>query len=68
VRLSFEGSAILFQGCGAPAVQEWVEQCHGVVADHSTQCRTAAGMASPGELAEQCRGVIPRRVVARIHL
>jgi hypothetical protein len=43
VRLPFEGSAILFRGCGAPAVREWVVQCHGVVADHAAQCRTVAG-------------------------
>jgi hypothetical protein len=40
-----------------------VAQCHGVVAGHAAQRRTVAGMASPGELAEQGRGVIPRRVV-----
>jgi hypothetical protein len=50
------------------AVRERVAQCHGVVADHAAQYRIAAGMASPGESAEQCRGVIPRRVVARIRL
>jgi hypothetical protein len=58
VRLPFKGSAVPFRGCGAPAVREWVVQCHGVVADHAAQCRTVAGMASPGELAEQCQGVI----------
>jgi hypothetical protein len=45
VRLSFEGSAVLFRGCGAPAVSEWVIQCREVVADHAAQCRTAAGSA-----------------------
>jgi hypothetical protein len=50
----FEGSAILFRGCGAPAVQEWVVQCRGAVADHAAQRRTVAGMAAPRELAEQC--------------
>jgi hypothetical protein len=50
------------------AVREWVAQCHGVVAGHTAQRRTVAGMASPGELAEQCRGMIPRRVVAWIRL
>jgi hypothetical protein len=45
-----------------------VAQCHGVVADHVAQCRTVAGMASPRELAEQCRGMIPRHVVAWIRL
>jgi hypothetical protein len=37
----FKGFAILFRGCGAPAVREWVVQC---------------------------RGMIPRRVVAWIRL
>jgi hypothetical protein len=68
VRLPFEGSAVLFRGCGASAVREWVAQCHGVVADPATQCCTVEGMASPGELVEQCQGVIPRRVVAWIRL
>jgi hypothetical protein len=45
-----------------------VAQCHGVVAGHAAQRRTVAGMASPRELAEQCRDVIPRRVVAWIRL
>jgi hypothetical protein len=68
VRLPFEGSAVLFRGCGASAVREWVAQCHGVVVDPAAQRCTVAGMASPGELAEQCRGVIPRRVVVWIRL
>jgi hypothetical protein len=50
------------------AVQEWVVQCRGVVADQAAQRRTMAGMAAPRELAEQCRGMIPRRVVAWIRL
>jgi hypothetical protein len=54
VRLPFEGSAVLFRGCGASAVREWVAQCHGVVGDPAAQRRTVAGMASPGELVEQC--------------
>jgi hypothetical protein len=47
------------------AVQEWVAQCR--VADTSlvAQSPTVVGMGSPRELVEQCRGVIPRRVVAR---
>jgi hypothetical protein len=36
--------------------------------DHAAQRRTVAGMASSRELAEQCRGVIPRRVLAWIRL
>jgi hypothetical protein len=68
VRLPFEGSAVLFLGCDASAVRESVAQCHEVVVSHAAQRRTVAGMASPGELAEQCRGVIPRRVVAWIRL
>jgi hypothetical protein len=63
---SFEGSAVLFRGCGAPVVREWVVQRHGAVADHATQRRTVAGMTAPRESAEQCRGMIPRRVVAWI--
>jgi hypothetical protein len=34
-----------------------------VVADLAAQRCIVAGMASPGKLAEQCRGVIPGRVV-----
>jgi hypothetical protein len=68
VHLPFEGSAVLFRGCGASVVREWVAQCHGVVVDPAAQRCTVAGMAWPGELAEQCRGVIPRRVVAWIRL
>jgi hypothetical protein len=52
VRHLFEGSAVLFRGCGAPAVREWVVQCRGVVADHAAQRRTVVGMAAPRELAE----------------
>jgi hypothetical protein len=43
-------------------------QCRGAVADHAAQRRIVAGMAAPQELAEQCRGMIPRRVVAWIRL
>jgi hypothetical protein len=68
VGLLLEGSAILFRGGGMSAVREWVAQCYGVVASHAAQRRIVAGMASPGELAEQCRGVIPRRAVAWIRL
>jgi hypothetical protein len=68
VRLPFEGSAVLFRGCGAPAVREWVVQCRGAVTDHAAQHRTVVGMAAPREFAEQCRGMIPRRLVAWILL
>jgi hypothetical protein len=68
VSLPFEGSVVLFRGCGTSAVREWVAQCHGVVADPAAQRCIVAGMASPGELAEQCRGVILRRVVVWIRL
>jgi hypothetical protein len=50
------------------AVRECVAQCHGVVADPAAQQCTVAEMALPGELAEQCRGVIPMHVVAWIRL
>jgi hypothetical protein len=56
----FEGSAVLFRGCGVPAVQEWVVQCHGVDTSLTTQRCTVAGMASPGGLAKQRRDMIPR--------
>jgi hypothetical protein len=68
VRRPFEGSAVLFRGCGAPAVWEWVVQCRGAVADHAAPRCTVVGMAAPRELAEQCRGMIPRCVVAWIRL
>jgi hypothetical protein len=58
----FEGSTVLLRGCGAPAVQEWVAQCHGADTGLTTQCRTVAGMASPGGLSEQRREMIPRHV------
>jgi hypothetical protein len=68
----FEGSAVLFRGCGARVVQVWVAQCHGADTGLTTQCRTVAGMASPGGLAEQRRDMIPRRCqkdgMARIRL
>jgi hypothetical protein len=62
VRTPFEGSAVLFRGCGARAVLEWVAQCHGADTGLTAQYRTVAGMASPGGLAEQRRDMIPRRV------
>jgi hypothetical protein len=68
VRLPFEGSGVLFRGCGASAIREWVAQCHGVVVGHAAQCRTVVVLASLGELAEQYRGVITKRVVAWIRL
>jgi hypothetical protein len=70
VRTPLEGSAVLFQGCGTWAVLEWVAQCHGADTGLTAQCRTLAGMASLGGLAEQRRDMIPRcvRGVARIRL
>jgi hypothetical protein len=68
VRHPFEGSTVLFRGCRAPVVREWVIQCCGAVADHAAQHRTVAGMAAPRELVEQCRGMIPGCVVAWILL
>jgi putative intracellular protease/amidase len=62
VRPPFEGSAILFRGCGVSAVREWAAQCHRANTGIAAQCRTMAAMASPGELAEQRRGMIPGRV------
>jgi hypothetical protein len=56
----FEGSAVLFRGCGVWVVREWVAQCLGADTGHTAQCRTVAGMASPEVLAKQCRDMIPR--------
>jgi hypothetical protein len=72
VRTLFEGSSILFRGCGVRAVREWVAQCHGADIVLTTQCRRVAGMDSPGGLAKQHRDMIPRWCqwvgVAGIHL
>jgi hypothetical protein len=61
VRTLFEGSAVLFQGCGVQAVQEWAAQCHGADTGLTAQCCAVVGMASPGGLAKQHRDMIPRR-------
>jgi hypothetical protein len=58
----FEGSAVLLRGCCAPAIREWAAQCLGGDPSLTAQYRTVAGMASPGELAELRRDMIPRRV------
>jgi hypothetical protein len=42
-------------------VREWAAQCHGADTGLTAQCRTMAGMASPGGVAKQCRDMIPRR-------
>jgi hypothetical protein len=63
----FEGSTVLFRGRCASAIREWAAQCHRTDIGHAAQHRTVVGMASLGELAEQRRGVIPRRVMAWIH-
>jgi hypothetical protein len=67
VCLPFEGSAVLFRGCGASAVREQVAQGHGVVAGHAAQCRTVAWMATRWSWRSSA-GVCPRRVVAWIRL
>jgi hypothetical protein len=54
------------RGRGALAVREWAAQCHGADIGHVAQSPIVAGMGSPRELAEQRRGVIPRRVMARL--
>jgi hypothetical protein len=54
------------RGRGALAVLEWAAQCHGADTGLVAQSSTVAGMGSPRELAEQRRGVIPRRVMARL--
>jgi hypothetical protein len=62
VRTPFEGSVVLFRGCGVRAVREWIAQCHRADTGLTAQHCTAAGMASPGGLVEQHRDMIPRRV------
>jgi hypothetical protein len=62
VRTPFEGSAVLFRGCGAQAVREWVAQCHRADTGLTAQYRTVVGVASLGGLAEQRRDMISRRV------
>jgi hypothetical protein len=54
------------RGRGALAVREWAAQCHRADTGHVAQPPIVAGMGPPRELAEQCRGVIPRRVMARL--
>jgi hypothetical protein len=54
------------RGRGVLAVREWATQCHGADTGFVAQFPTVAGMGSPRELAEQRRGVIPRRVMARL--
>jgi hypothetical protein len=46
------------------AIREWAAQCDVTDAVHVAQRHIVAGMASPGELAEQRQGMIPRRVRA----
>jgi hypothetical protein len=43
-------------------VRKWVAQCQGADTGLTAQCRTVAGMASPGGLAEQRRDTIPKCV------
>jgi hypothetical protein len=58
----FEGFAVLFRGCGAPAVRERLAQCHRADTGLTPQCRTVAGMASLGGLVEQRQDITPRRI------
>jgi hypothetical protein len=64
-----EGSRVRpapLRGRGALAVQEWAAQCHGSDTGLVAQSPQWRGWASPRELAEQRRGVIPRRVMAQL--
>jgi hypothetical protein len=56
----------LLRGRDALAIQEWAAQCHGADTGLVAQSPQWRGWASPRELAEQCRGVIPRRVMVRL--
>jgi hypothetical protein len=60
-----EGSRVRpapLRGRGALAIQEWAAHCHGADTGLVAQSPQWRGWASPRELAEQRRGVIPRRV------
>jgi hypothetical protein len=63
-----EGSRVRpppLRGRGALAVLKWAAQRHGVDAGLAAQSPQWRGWASLRELAEQRRGVIPRRVMAQ---
>jgi hypothetical protein len=49
------------------AIREWAAQFHEADTGHTAQFPAVAGWVSPRELAEQRRGVIPRRVMARLY-
>jgi hypothetical protein len=55
------------RGRGALTVQEWAAQCHGADTGLVAQSPKWRGWASPRELTEQRRGVIPRRMMARLY-
>jgi hypothetical protein len=64
-----EGSRVRpapLQERGALAVLEWAAQCRGADTGLVVQFPQWQGWAPPRELAEQRRGVIPRRVVAQL--
>jgi hypothetical protein len=64
-----EGSRVRpapLRGRGALAVQELAAQCHGADTGLIAQSPQWRGWASPRELAEQRRGVIPKRVMAQL--
>jgi hypothetical protein len=54
------------RGRGTLAILKWAAQFHGADTGLVAQSPTVAGMGPPRELAEQRRGVIPRRVMARL--
>jgi hypothetical protein len=55
----FEGSAVLLRGCCTSAVREWVAHGRGGDPRFTAKCRIVMGMATPGELTEQRRDMIP---------
>jgi hypothetical protein len=68
-KLRGKGSKVLparLRGHGVLAIREWATQCHGADTGHVAQFLQWRGWVFPRELAEQCRGVIPRRVMARL--
>jgi hypothetical protein len=54
------------RGRGALAIHEWAAQGHGANTGLIAQPPKCWGWASPRELAEHRRGMIPRRVMVRL--
>jgi hypothetical protein len=55
IRTPFEGSAILFRGCGARAVLEWVVQCRTVPYGGGDGLTGRVGGTAPGYDSQACQ-------------